>query len=75
MANSPNDRAIVRSIIELSHALGLRVVAEGVEDEHISTLLGEAGCDLAQGWHYGKPMPPDAVARSLAECGPEINPG
>ncbi len=70
MANSPSDRAIVRSVIELSHALGLRVVAEGVEDEHIGTLLDEAGCDVAQGWHYGTPMPPDAVAGWLAEHGP-----
>ncbi len=69
MANSPIDRAIVRSIIELSHTLGLRVVAEGVEEEPIGRLLAEAGCDLAQGWHYATPMPPDAVAGWLAERG------
>jgi EAL domain-containing protein (putative c-di-GMP-specific phosphodiesterase class I) len=67
MAQSPTDRAIVRSIIELSHALGLRVVAEGVEDAHIARLLSVAGCDLAQGWHYGAPMSPDVLVAWLAE--------
>jgi EAL domain-containing protein (putative c-di-GMP-specific phosphodiesterase class I) len=66
MADSPNDRAIVRSIIELSHALGLRVVGEGVEDAHIASLLSTAGCDLAQGWHFGAPMAPDAFVEWLA---------
>ncbi len=67
MAESPTDRAIVRSIIELSHALGLRVVAEGVEDGHIASLLAAAECDIAQGWHYGAPMSPDALVTWLAK--------
>jgi diguanylate cyclase (GGDEF)-like protein len=56
MATDPDDHAIVRSIIDLSSALGLRVVAEGVEDERTRTMLANAGCDLGQGWYYGRPM-------------------
>ncbi len=48
--------AIVRSTIDLTHALGLRMVAEGVEDEGTLFILNELGCDLVQGWHFGRPM-------------------
>ena len=51
--------AIVRSTIELAHSLGLRMVAEGVEDEGTADQLSEAGCDLEQGWYYAKAMPAD----------------
>jgi len=46
----------VRSTIDLTHALGLRMVAEGVEDEGTLFILRELGCDLVQGWHLGRPM-------------------
>jgi EAL domain-containing protein (putative c-di-GMP-specific phosphodiesterase class I) len=49
--------AIVRSTIDLTHALGLRMVAEGVEDEPTLDILRDLGCDLVQGWHLGRPMP------------------
>jgi EAL domain-containing protein (putative c-di-GMP-specific phosphodiesterase class I) len=49
--------AIVASTIDLTHALGLRMVAEGVEDESTLDILRELGCDLVQGWHLGHPMP------------------
>ncbi|GGJ83855.1 GGDEF-domain containing protein [Pilimelia anulata] len=57
MAADPDDAAIVRSIIELAGALGLRVVAEGVEDERIWRALYAAGCHVAQGWFHARPMP------------------
>jgi EAL domain-containing protein (putative c-di-GMP-specific phosphodiesterase class I) len=57
VALAGDDATIVRSIIELGHALGLRVVAEGVEDEATRQRLRELGCDHAQGWHIGGPMP------------------
>ncbi|MEV0427211.1 EAL domain-containing protein [Micromonospora sp. NPDC050495] len=57
MADDPDDAAIVRSMIELAGALGLRVVAEGVEDERTWRLLHAAGCDVAQGWFHARPMP------------------
>jgi diguanylate cyclase (GGDEF)-like protein len=50
-------QAIVRSTIELAHSLGLRMVAEGVEDAGTARQLAEAGCDLEQGWFYAKAMP------------------
>ena len=61
MAN-PQDEAIVRAVIDLGRDLGLRVVAEGVEDDETERRLLAHGCHLAQGWYYGGPMP----ARELA---------
>ncbi|WP_238008207.1 bifunctional diguanylate cyclase/phosphodiesterase [Dactylosporangium sp. AC04546] len=58
VATDPDDAAIVRSMIDLARALGLRVVAEGVEDEPTWRMLVESGCDLAQGWYFARPMPP-----------------
>jgi diguanylate cyclase (GGDEF)-like protein len=51
------DLALVRSTIELAHSIGLRVVAEGVEDARTLGLLTEFGCDLAQGYLLGRPLP------------------
>jgi EAL domain-containing protein (putative c-di-GMP-specific phosphodiesterase class I) len=48
---------LVRATIELGHALGLRVVAEGVEDAATLELLSELGCDIAQGYEIGRPVP------------------
>jgi EAL domain-containing protein (putative c-di-GMP-specific phosphodiesterase class I) len=59
VATDPDDAAIVRSMIDLARALGLRVVAEGVEDERTWRMLAEAGCDVAQGWFFARPMPGD----------------
>ncbi|WP_144120443.1 EAL domain-containing protein [Catellatospora sichuanensis] len=66
MADDPDDLVIVRSIIELAGALGLRVVAEGVEDERAWRLLQSAGCEVAQGWFYARPLPPDELADWLS---------
>lgn len=51
------DRVIVSSIIELAHRMGLTVVAEGVETASQDRLLRELGCDLMQGYYYGRPHP------------------
>ena len=58
MLNEESDGVIVRSTIELGHALGLKVVAEGVEDEVTLARLEEIGCDRAQGHYFSKPIPP-----------------
>jgi len=52
---------IVRAAIDLSHALGLDAIAEGVEDEATLRRLGNMGCDRAQGFFIAKPMPADRV--------------
>ena len=58
--------ALVTTMIKLSHDLGHRVVAEGVETEEVAQLLRAAGCDEAQGYYYGRPMAPAALADWLA---------
>jgi EAL domain-containing protein (putative c-di-GMP-specific phosphodiesterase class I) len=55
------DLEIVRSTIALGHSLGLRVVAEGVEDSRALALLQDDDCDLVQGFHLGRPVPPEAL--------------
>jgi diguanylate cyclase (GGDEF)-like protein len=50
------DTTIVRSTIDLGHNLGLRVVAEGVEDQHTADRLADIGCDILQGYFLGHPM-------------------
>ena len=54
-------RQLVRSTIELGHALGLRVVAEGVEDDDTLALFAELGCDIVQGYLIGMPEPADEL--------------
>lgn len=58
--------AIVQSTIMLSHALGITVVAEGVETEGELAWLAEHGCDVAQGYGIGRPMPAADLADWLA---------
>ncbi|MEU9823924.1 EAL domain-containing protein [Micromonospora chersina] len=70
MADDPDDAAIVRSMIELAGALGLRVVAEGVEDERTWRLLHAAGCDVAQGWFHARPMPAEELVTWLSRYRP-----
>lgn len=57
MIGSNEDRAIVRSTINLGHTLGLRVVAEGVESTSVAMELLELGCEQAQGFGFARPMP------------------
>ncbi len=55
------DTALVRMVIEVGHALGMRVIAEGVEEWAQAALLAETGCDMAQGYHFSGPIPPEEV--------------
>ena len=56
---SPADRRLVQSIVLIARGLGVRTVAEGVEDAAALRLLREYGVDRAQGWHLGAPAPVD----------------
>lgn len=59
-AQSDESRKIIRAIVGLGHGLGLRVTAEGVEDEVALAYLREVGCDDAQGYLIARPMPAEA---------------
>ena len=61
MLESPRDRAIVKSTIDLGRSLGLQVVAEGVEDAATLALLADLGCPLAQGYHISRPIDAEAL--------------
>jgi diguanylate cyclase (GGDEF)-like protein len=65
MVTDTSDAVIVRSTIDLAHNMGLSVVAEGVEDEATLRKLRELGCDMVQGYHLSRPLPPEEVARWL----------
>ena len=56
---------LVKSIIALAHNLGLKVVAEGTDDESHIELLKLFGCDYAQGYYFAKPLPPDEAENFL----------
>jgi subtilisin family serine protease len=59
------DSAIVAAIINLAHTLGVAAVAEGVENADQVRRLRELGCDFGQGYHFGRPLPPDDLAARL----------
>jgi diguanylate cyclase (GGDEF)-like protein len=70
MATEANSAAIVSSTVDLAHALGLRVVAEGIEDEATWRRLRAVGCDAAQGYHLSRPVPAaqfETTADEIAE--------
>ena len=70
----PDDSTpVVKAIIELAHAMGLIVVAEGIEagDEHRRALVAEMGCDVAQGFYWTPALPPAELARWCAGRRPD----
>ena len=67
MEADPRNAILVESTIAMGHRLGLKVVAEGVEHESQLERLRAMGCDTAQGWHIGKPMPADALLARLLD--------
>jgi EAL domain-containing protein (putative c-di-GMP-specific phosphodiesterase class I) len=67
----PHDRedaAIVRAVIGSGHALGLSVVAEGIENAAQNRFLTDLGCDEGQGYLFGRPVPPDVLRARLASA-------
>ena len=65
IAHDPNDEAICRAVIALGHSLGLTIVAEGVESLRQQEFLANEGCDILQGFKFGKPMTSDDFERLL----------
>jgi EAL domain-containing protein (putative c-di-GMP-specific phosphodiesterase class I) len=65
LIDDPDDAAIVTAIIAMARGLDLCVVAEGVETEQQAALLRSLACDLAQGFHFGRPMPEAEFALRL----------
>ncbi len=69
MRRDANDAMIVRATVELGRNLGLKVVAEGVEDRATFDELASIGCDMAQGFHVTEPVPAPELTRWLEERG------
>ncbi|HVB07008.1 MAG TPA: EAL domain-containing protein [Acidimicrobiales bacterium] len=66
MLSCPSHAAIVRSIVDLGHNLALEVVGEGVESGEVLRALRDSGCNTAQGFLLGRPMPVEELARWLS---------
>ena len=64
---------IVSAVVGLGHSLGLSTVAEGVETDEVAALLRGLGCDVGQGWLFGRPMPAHGIDALLG--GPSETPG
>jgi diguanylate cyclase (GGDEF)-like protein/PAS domain S-box-containing protein len=67
LGHDPHDSSIARAVVSLAAALELAVIAEGVETELQSTELRSLGCDLAQGFLWHRPLPPDDLWRRLRD--------
>jgi diguanylate cyclase (GGDEF)-like protein len=67
MTSNTSDAVIVRSTVDLGRNLGLRVVAEGVEDPQTLQELDAIGCDAIQGYYISRPVPPDDVIHWLEQ--------
>jgi EAL domain-containing protein (putative c-di-GMP-specific phosphodiesterase class I) len=67
MTNSASDAVIVRSTVDLGRNLGLRVVAEGVEDPRTLQELDALGCDAVQGYYVSRPVPADNLISWLEQ--------
>jgi diguanylate cyclase (GGDEF)-like protein/PAS domain S-box-containing protein len=65
LGRNREDSAIVASVVSLAHALGVTAIAEGVETAAHAAALRELGCDLAQGFYFARPAPPESVSKLL----------
>ena len=72
--DDPNDVAITRAVIQMAASLGLKVVAEGVETDDQLNSLRDWGCDILQGYWYGRPMEAEAFAAFARQTGSEHSP-
>jgi EAL domain-containing protein (putative c-di-GMP-specific phosphodiesterase class I) len=65
MGDAGTPRNIVAMIVSLAHTLGLKVIAEGVEEDAQVRMLRELGCDQIQGFYVSQPVPPEKVEHLL----------
>jgi EAL domain-containing protein (putative c-di-GMP-specific phosphodiesterase class I) len=72
LGRSKTDGALVHGLIDIGHALGLVVVAEGVETREAWNELGELGCDLAQGYYVARPRRADELVDWLNDSWPAV---
>jgi EAL domain-containing protein (putative c-di-GMP-specific phosphodiesterase class I) len=77
ISSLPNDQSnaiLVTTIIQMAHAMNMRVVAEGVENQDQLQYLKELGCDMAQGYYFSKPVTESSFAeRCRNVCGQPVN--
>ena len=73
MDQDSSSAAIVSAIVTLGHAMGLTLVAEGVERPAQVALLREQGCDSAQGWLFGQPLHAEDIDRVFGVTFPELS--
>jgi c-di-GMP-specific phosphodiesterase len=66
LGTDPAVEQVIAAIIDLAHALGLHVVSEGVETEYALDRVRALGCDLAQGYLFGRPLPPEEAVAAMA---------
>ena len=70
MSDRPESQAIIRSIVALAHNLGLRVIAEGIENAEQVSALTALSCEYGQGYHFARPQPAGQMEAFLAQ--PEL---
>lgn len=66
LAAGQRDALLIKSTVDLAHALGLKVVAEGVETAEAAAILTAMGCDYAQGFYFARPMPREQLLEFVA---------
>jgi PAS domain S-box-containing protein len=69
MTTERDSRKIVAAVVGLGQSLGLKTIAEGIETQEQADLLLRLGCDMGQGWHYGRPVPAEQLS-SVIELRP-----
>ena len=72
LGKNATDAALVRGMIDIGHALGLQVVAEGVETREAWSVLGEWGCDFAQGFYVASPRRSEELVEWLGASWPAV---
>jgi len=74
IATDPDNDMIVKAIVQLARGLGIKTIAEGVEDVQNLNVIRQHGCDEVQGYHFAKPMPPEQFKAFVADfhAGPSV---